>query len=518
MNVRAILFRGLVSIILVQLTLVLVSAQDPALWLRYPTISPDGETILFSYKGDIYSVASEGGLATPLTVSESYEYEPVWSNDGKHIVFASDRYGNFDIFIMPAAGGEATRLTFHSANEIPGCFTNDDQFILFSAYRQDVVTNTQYPTAMMTELYSVPVNGGRVDQVISNPALDPQMNSTGNLLIYHDIKGYENMWRKHHTSAVTHDIWSYHLESKEYSQLTTFKGEDRDPVFASNDDDYYYLSEQNGSFNVYKSSLSDSDKSLAITAFKHHPVRFLSISDDNTLCFSYHGEIYTQKEGDKPVKLTIETAIDGRQNLDKIVSVSSGLKDISLSPNGKEFAFVFRGEIFVCDLEGGITKRITNTPYQERSVSFSPDGRSLLYAAEVDSSWNVYMTKIVRDEEPYFFASTVLKEETVVATEAEEFQPEFSPDGKEVAYLEERVILKVINLESKELRTIMPARHNYSYADGDQHYEWSPDGKWFLVRFGLPERVMSPEAGLVSSSGTGEIHNLTLSGYDDYRP
>ncbi len=496
----------------------MVSAQNPALWLRYPAISPDGETVLFSYKGDIYSVPSQGGVATPLTVSESYEYEPVWSNDGKRMAFASDRYGNFDIFVMPASGGEATRLTFHSANETPGCFTEDDQRILFSAYRQDVVTNTQYPTAMMTELYSVPVKGGRVDQVISNPALDPQMNSTGNLIIYHDIKGYENMWRKHHTSAVTHDIWSYHLESEEYRQLTTFNGEDRDPVFASNDDDYYYLSEQNGSFNVYQSSLSDSDNSLPITDFKHHPVRFLSISDDNTLCYSYHGDIYTQKEGGEPVKLSIQTAVDGRQNLDKIVSVSSGIKDISLSPNGKEFAFVFRGEIFVCDLEGGITKRITNTPYQERSVSFSPDGRSLLYAAEVDSSWNVYMTKIVRDEEPYFFASTVLKEETVVATEAEEFQPEFSPDGKEVAYLEERVILKVINLESKEVRTIMPARHNYSYADGDQHYEWSPDGKWFLVRFGLPERVMSPEAGLVSSSGTGEIHNLTLSGYDDYRP
>lgn len=518
MKVAANIYRGLVSILLVQISLVLVSAQDPALWLRYPAISPNGETILFSYKGDIYSVPSIGGVATPLTVSESYEYEPVWSNDGKRIAFASDRYGNFDIFIIPASGGEATRLTFHSTNETPGCFTEDDQSILFSASRQDVVTNTQYPTAMMTELYSVPVTGGRVEQLISNPALDPQINNKGNLIIYHDIKGYENAWRKHHTSAVTHDIWSYSLESGEYSQLTTFNGEDRDPVFSSNDDDYYYLSEQNGSYNVYKSSLSDSETSYPITEFKNHPVRFLSISDDNTLCYSFHGEIYTQKEGGEPVKLTIQTAIDGRQNLEKIVPVGSGIDDINLSPNGKEFAFVFRGEIFVCDLEGGITKRITNTPYQERSVSFSPDGRSLLYAAEVDSSWNINMTKIVREEEPYFFASTVLKEETVIATRAEEFQPQFSPDGKEVAYLEERVVLKVINLESKKVRTIMPAKHNYSYADGDQHYEWSPDGKWFLVRFGLPERVMSPEAGLVSSSGTGEIHNLTVSGYDDYSP
>ncbi len=81
-------------------------AQDRPLWLRYPAISPDGQTILFCYKGDIYKVPSSGGQAVPLTISESYEFAPVWSHDGKSIAFASDRYGNFDVFIMPASGGK----------------------------------------------------------------------------------------------------------------------------------------------------------------------------------------------------------------------------------------------------------------------------------------------------------------------------------------------------------------------------------------------------------------------------
>ena len=189
-----------------------------------------------------------------------------------------------------------------------------------------------------------------------------------------------------------------------------------------------------------------------------------------------------------------------------------------VSPSGKEIVFVFRGEIFVTSVTGGITKRITNTPWQERNVSFSPDGRSILFAAEKDNNWNVYKISIVRKEEPYFYASTVLKEEPIVATPAEEFQPEFSPDGKEVAYLENRTTLKVINLASGKSRTVLPADKNYSYADGDQYYQWSPDSKWLLVMFGLPERVESPEVGLVAADGKSEVVNLTLSGYDDFAP
>ena len=420
--------------------------QDNALWLRYPAISPDGQTILFEYKGDIYSVPSAGGMAMPLTLSESYEFAPVWSHDGKSIAFASDRYGNFDVFVMPATGGESKRLTFHSTREVPSGFTADDKAILFNASRQDAASNAQFPIGLISELYSVPVSGGRVSQVLTTPALDATVNSAGDKLIYHDIKGYESDWRKHHTSAVTRDICMYDLTAKKYIQLSTFAGEDRNPVFDANDKDFYYLSEQSGSFNVYKSSIANPAKSTTLTHFSKHPVRFLTRARAGTLCFSYNGELYTQKGGSEPVKLSVRVAADGRDAIDRIVPVNGGFTEAKLSPNGKEFAFVFRGEIFVSSIDGKTTKRITNTPWQERTVSFSPDGRSLVYAAEKDNNWNVYTVSISRKEEPYFYVSTVLKEEAVVATPAEEYQPAFSPDGKEIAYLENRQILKVIDL------------------------------------------------------------------------
>ena len=511
------LLKPVIFSFLLTITVTMLAQENP-LWLRYPAISPNGQSILFNYQGDIYKVAATGGTAVPLNMSDSYEYGAVWSHDGKNIAFASDRYGNFDVFMMPANGGEAVRKTFHSNAEIPSTFTPDDKQIVFSAARQDLYTNVQFPMGTLTELYSVPVEGGRVSQIITSPAIDATFSPDGKKLIFHDQKGYENIWRKHHTSAITRDIWVYDMDSKDFKMLTNFKGEDRNPVFDSNNNDFYYLSEENGSFNIFKSSLNDPSKNIAITHFTKNPVRFLTSTKDNTLCFSYEGEIYTMSPGSEPKKINIQIAYDGRGTLDKIVPVSGGFTDASLSPNGQEFAYVFRGEIFVSSIEYGTTKRITNTPWQERSVSFSPDGRSLVYAAEVDNSWNVYSKSIVRAEEPYFYTSTLLKEETIIATPAEEFQPAYSPDGKEVAYLENRTTLKVVNLASKQSRTILPSKYNYSYSDGDQWYQWSPDSKWFLVEFGQPERVMDGEVGLISASGNGELINLTQSGYSDGAP
>jgi Tol biopolymer transport system component/C-terminal processing protease CtpA/Prc len=490
-------------------------AQQP-LWLRYPSISPDGSQIIFTYQGDLYAVNTSGGKAVQLTSHTAHDFMPVWFPDGQSIAFASDRFGNFDVFKMPATGGMPVRLTYHSAHDYPTSVTPDGKDVLFNSLRNDLESYADFPNGTMPELYQVSANGGRNLMTLTTPSEAAVYNASKTKIYFQDRKGYENSWRKHHQSSIARDLWVYDSKNGSYTQLTQFAGEDRNPVVDAEENYMYYLSEASGSFNVHRLTLKGgASEKIQLTSFKNHPVRFLSMAKNGTLCFSFDGEIYTLKNGGQPTKVNVSIQTDSKLNPYEILQVNTGATQLAVSPNGKEVAFIVRGEIFVSAMEGGVTKRITNTPEQERTVSFSKDGRSLVYAGERNNNWNIYMTSIVRSEEPYFYASTVLKEIPVVATDAEEFQPSFSPDGKEVAYLEERTALRVVNLASKATRLIVPKNKSYSYSDGDQNFSWSPDGKWFLVSF-LMENHWITDIGLVSSAGNSEIINLTKSGYADF--
>ena len=203
------------------------------LWLRDVNISPDGKEIVFCYKGDIYKVKAAGGEAVRLTSQDSYESNPVWSPDGKQIAFASDRFGNFDLFIMPADGGTAKRLTMNSASEIPSTFTPDGKYVVFSASIQDPASSALFPKSGMTELYKVPVAGGRTQQMLGTPAEMVCYAPSGDFFLYQDQKGVESEWRKHHTSSITRDVWMYDTKTGKHTNLTEVAGEDRNPVLMS---------------------------------------------------------------------------------------------------------------------------------------------------------------------------------------------------------------------------------------------------------------------------------------------
>ena len=487
------------------------------LWLRDVQISPDGTEIAFCYKGDIYKVPANGGTATQLTTQASYECSPIWSPDSKQIAFASDRNGNFDLFVMSADGGAARRLTTHSASEIPSTFTTDGNYILFSASIQDPANSALFPTSAMTELYKVPVTGGRTEQVLGTPAEMVCFDKSGKTFLYQDRKGFEDEWRKHHTSSITRDVWLYDSENGKHTNLTAHAGEDRNPVFAPDGQTVYFLSERDGStFNVYSFPISSPQSLKTVTHFKTHPVRFLSMGSNGTLCYTYDGEIYTQKQGDKPQKVKIDIIRDD-QNTIADLNFSNGATSATVSPDGKQVAFIVRGEVFVTSADYNTTKQITHTPAREAGLTFSPDNRTLAYASERNGNWELYMAKIARKEEANFPNATAIEEEVLLPSDkTERTYPQFSPDGKELAFIEDRNRLMVINLETKKVRQVTDGSTWFSTGGGFD-YSWSPDGKWFTLEFIGNRHDPYSDIGMVSAQG-GKIINLTNSGYTSGSP
>ena len=487
------------------------------LWLRDVQISPDGTEIAFCYKGDIYKVPANGGTATQLTTQASYECSPIWSPDSKQIAFASDRNGNFDLFVMSTDGGAARRLTTHSASEIPSTFTTDGNYILFSASIQDPANSALFPTSAMTELYKVPVTGGRTEQVLGTPAEMVCFDKSGKTFLYQDRKGFEDEWRKHHTSSITRDVWLYDSENGKHTNLTAHAGEDRNPVFAPDGQTVYFLSERDGStFNVYSFPISSPQSLKTVTHFKTHPVRFLSMGSNGTLCYTYDGEIYTQKQGDKPQKVKIDIIRDD-QNTIADLNFSNGATSATVSPDGKQVAFIVRGEVFVTSADYNTTKQITHTPAREAGLTFSPDNRTLAYASERNGNWELYMAKIARKEEANFPNATAIEEEVLLPSDkTERTYPQFSPDGKELAFIEDRNRLMVINLETKKVRQVTDGSTWFSTGGGFD-YSWSPDGKWFTLEFIGNRHDPYSDIGMVSAQG-GKIINLTNSGYTSGSP
>ena len=508
------------------------AAEDSPLWLRKNSISPDGKQIAFCYGGDIFTVPAEGGQARQITSNAAYDSDPLWTPDGRYIVFSSYRDKTKDIFRTQATGGVPERITDYPGNETPLAVLSDGS-IIFTANLQPDASYGDFPGT--AQIYLVKNPGERPAQVTSLPVSAISVSGNGSVL-YEDWKGYEDPFRKHHTSSVTRDIWLYtpaaDMQENEkdasaakerthftisgqgtFTKLSQFRGEDRNPVFASDGDTFYWLSEQDGTSNVYMSSVSAPGKSTQLTFFTGHPVRYLSSSDEGLLSFSWNGELYTMKAGEDPEKVNVTIIADNNERESICTTISGGATDLAVSPNGKEVAVVARGDVYVASIEFGTTRRITDTPEQERDVCFSPDGKTLYYSSERDGHWAIYSAALAGKDDKYFTYSVNFEEKQVTDPGQTCFQPSVSPDGKWLGFLRDRTEIVIKDIRSGKEKSLLK-NVNYSYTDGDQSFAWSPDSRRLLCNWQGNGGWNNEDIALIDIE-TGEVTDLTQSGYTD---
>lgn len=498
---------------------ILATAQETPRWLRKNAISPDGTMVAFCYQGDIFTVSTEGGRALQVTSSSAYDSDPVWTPDSKSIVFSSTRLGSRDIFMTSPEGGTPKRITDYPGNEIPMAVLDGGR-VIFSADIQQDTLYAGFPEK--AQLWQVSVNGGRPLPVTSLPVSGISINKNGEA-VYEDYKGYEDALRKHHTSSVTRDVWFFKPASTvdgrfrmgandSFVKLSSFNGEDLNPVFAPDGKTFYFLSERSGTMNVHRASTDEPGKDVPVTSFKENPVRHLSVSGNGVLCFSWNGDLYTMKEGGAPSRIEIKVARDNDEKEVELLNLSNATS-MAVSPSGKEIAVVIRGDVFVTSEEFRTTNRITNTPEQERNVCFSKDGRTLYYSSERNGHWGIWASSLVRKEDNSFTYAKTFEEKLITTPGETCFQPIVSPDGKWIAFLRDRTELVIRDLKDGKEKSLLKDV-NYSYSDGDLRFQWSPDSRYLLSDYMGEGRWNNNDIALIDIE-TGDVTDLTLSGYSD---
>jgi len=453
-------------------------AADP-IWLRDPAISPDGSKIAFRFQAQIWIVPSAGGVALPLTQAGYRATNPVWSPDGRTLAFSSNRFGVPNVFVAPAEGGKVRRLTWNSSFEYPTSFTPDGRALLFTSTRLGDAVQTFAGATLgeaRNQLYQVPLDGGRETMVLPNAAMTARWNADATALLYTSAN-VEQPMRQHQVSASVRQLWRYDPATGAHTRLTSAMTESRDAVWAP-DGSVLFLAERSGSLNVWAMD-AKGDGLRQITRFTGEPVRSLSVSRNGDIAFSQAGLLWRLRaNSDTPER--VDVRIGAASFPDDSNARTASFTDFAVSPNGREVALVAQGDLYLATIDGRTTRRLTRTPGEERSPSFTADGRSLVYAAERGGHWQLYEQSLAPGELSFYDAGPLT--ETLLRTGPDDpMLPIVSPDGKLVAFTVNRESVHVRNLADGSEVEVLPKGQLYLYGDRGWFLTWSPDSHWLAV-------------------------------------
>ena len=448
-------------------------AQAPeARLLRFPTIH--GSQIVFSYAGDLYTVASAGGVARRLTSDIGYEMFARFSPDGKSLAFTGQYDGNTEVYLMPAMGGVPKRLSWTATltrddvsdrmgpnNLVIGW--KDDTHVLFRSRR------TEW-NDFLGKLYLASTTGGPIEELPFPRGGFASFSADGQQLAYNRIFREFRTWKRYR-GGMADDVWLYDFKTKATTNLTSNPALDIIPMWKGNT--VYFVSDRDQAFrmNLYSYNLG-TKQTKKLTDFTEYDIKFPSLGD-NAIVFENGGFIYRfDLASEKAEKVRVTIAEDFGGSRPVVVDVSRNVTNFEIAPDGNRALLGARGDVFTVPAKYGPTRNLTRTPgVHERASKWSPDGKWISYISDATGEDEIYI-------EPQDGQGAAVQ--LTRGSDTYKFDQVWSPDSRKIAWSDRKQRLLFVDLDTKAVTTVVE-----SPAGNVNQYAWSPDSKW--IAFSKPE-------------------------------
>src|SRR5262245_1091549 len=429
------------------LLLALLVAPAEARLLRFPTVH--GDSLVFTYAGDLYTVAAKGGVARRLTTHDGFEMFARFSPDGKHIAFTGQYDGNTEIYVIPAEGGEPKRLTYTATlgrddvsdrmgpNNICMGWTPDGKNVVFRS-RQHSFND------FIGQLYTVPVGGGLAEPLPLPRGGFCSYSPDGKKLAYNRVFREFRTWKRYR-GGMADDIWLYDFASKQTTQLTRTPAQEIQPMWAG--DSIYFVSdrEKSGRLNLYKMPARGGD-AVKVTDFQDFDVKFPSLGD-RAIVFEQAGYIWKlDLESDKAERVNIRILEDRAAARTKLHNVAKLVTNYEISPDGSRALFGARGDVFTVPAKPGPTRNLTNSPgVHERNSKWSPDGKYIAYVSDQSGEDEVWICS----PEGYNPTQLTTKGDTY------KYELHWSPDSSKVMWTDKKLRVCFVDVASKKVTQVV---------------------------------------------------------------
>ena len=458
--------RLVIALGFVAATAAVIHTQSPVgAPLAEPGISPDGREVAFVSGGDIWTVpltGADAGQARLLVSNPANESRPLYSPKGDALAFVSTRTGGGDIYVLRFGDPAVTRLTFDDGAETLDGWSRDGQWIYFSSTTKDI--------AGMNDVFRVSVAGGTPMPVTSERytnEFEGAASPDGQTLAF-SARGISSQqwWRNGRSHIDQAEIW-LKGDATPYRRVVDRGFKAMWPMWAADGNGLYFMSDRSGSENIWYTSLAGQTK--AITKFAKGRVLWPSITTDGkTIAFERDFGLWTvNTSSGEAAPITVQLRGAAATPAIERQRFTTQFRELAVSPDGKKSAVIIRGEVFAASSrDGGDAERVTTTPAREYGVSWTPDSRKLIYGSDRDGVSNLVL---------YDFGT---RQETVLASSPEELNPPVvSPDGKQIAYVQNCTDLKILTLDTKQSRLVAKGDFAAGF-ESTRPIAWSPDSKW----------------------------------------